>query len=62
MEKKIKKINIYFNKKIFENIKYEQYYNKDIIFREGDKQNGKIYIILKGQCCVRIKKNKNIFN
>ena len=44
-KKKLKKIEI---KKICKMLSYESYPMKSIIIKEGEKSNGKLYIILSG--------------
>ena len=42
-------------------MKYELFQSNELIFREGDKSNDKMYICVSGQVAIALHKNKNIF-
>ena len=40
---------------LFENVEYETVNKGDIVFKEGDESNGKMYIVISGEVWVVIK-------
>ncbi|KAL4493106.1 hypothetical protein ABPG72_003191 [Tetrahymena utriculariae] len=46
---------------IWRTIRYQKFKQNEVIFKEGDISNGKMFVIISGEVCVAIKKKINVF-
>ncbi|EAR94181.2 hypothetical protein TTHERM_00522480 (macronuclear) [Tetrahymena thermophila SB210] len=46
---------------IWRTIRFQKFKQNEVVFKEGDKSNGKMFVIISGEVCVAIKKKINVF-